>query len=138
MKNHEASKYLLDLDHVQGRVADLQALHKGLKEENGELARRVVELQGQIEGFTRADEQARERQLQAKFDAREREDKERRSLYAILRVENRTSPLTVLAECLTFKEYNALGAVNRAFYKALREQACAKACIHYIKIKYVV
>lgn len=34
MRNHEAMKYLHDLDLLQGRLSDMQALYKALKVEN--------------------------------------------------------------------------------------------------------
>jgi hypothetical protein len=41
------------------------------------------------------------------------------------------------AEFLTFKEYNAFGAVSKRFYDELRGSTGAKACIHFIKIRYI-
>lgn len=52
MKNHEALKYLHDLDLIQGKLADLQAINKVLLSENDAMKAKLVSLSSQLEAFT--------------------------------------------------------------------------------------
>jgi hypothetical protein len=69
------------------------------------------------------------------MDQKEQKDREQKTIYSVL---NSPKVFEIVAECLTLKEYVQLGALNKRFHKDLRDTAGARACLNFIRVKYIV